>query len=337
LENKKCLISNEVLSGQNSKQYPLETCVVDNDQQIEYREPVVVGNETLCIFNHKIFKFNKIDDTLLYGVSFDVKNISELTIGCAIFKITLFNKDNHIIDEVEEKKYELLPDKINNIRIYTKSGESVGSYDISIIRTTIAPTPLVVGNDKVSILKHDIALVNNFPHSKEWKEIDLVIRNISTVNIANLTIEAIFYDIEGNIIDNKIHEEYDLLINTSRTVCIIPNETNFTPGKYHYKDIWSYSVKIIEMKTSDIQRIRIKWHNRKTVGYAIEEINGLVKNICNFKTDAAVTATFYNIHGDKLGTKVMLLRDLEPGSVRNFNICYTPPNGQNVQSYLLST
>ena len=260
-------------------------------------KPIINGTEKLCILNHNICKYNQVDGSYRTGVKFDVKNVSDSIIGSVIFKVIFYNSQNIIVDEIEEKKFELSPEKITSFHIYTKTTETVKSYDISVVHTTMAHTPVVYGDDKVSILKHNIALVNNHPHSREWKEIDLVIRNVSNVNIASLIFEATFYDIEGNILDINRHEESDLPSNTSRTICILTSTYTYCSEKYHYKNIWSYSVKIVKIITSDMQKVRIKYHNRKTVGNATEEINGLVKNIWNMKTDTTIAATFFNFNG----------------------------------------
>jgi hypothetical protein len=63
-----------------------------------------------------------------------------------------------------------------------------------------------------------------------------------------------------------------------------------------------------------------------------DELKGTVKNIINDKTSAAVMVIFYNADNEEIGTRVVILRDIEAGAIRPFDILFKPQDGVTVKT-----
>jgi hypothetical protein len=199
------------------------------------------------------------------------------------------------------------------------------------------PVPTATGNEKIAILKHSLSPA---PVGGTWVQIycvscrgaisiELAIRNISDSTLATIVFEAIFYDIEGNILDTVEYKTFDLKPDTSRAIGIgslIPE----------YSKIKSYNVKITRMTTTDVEKVQLRRHERSKTETGEEEIKGTVKNISDVKTDATLIANFYNTKKENIGTRVLALRDIEPDSIKQFNFKFKPQEGDRVVNYSLT-
>lgn len=82
-----------------------------------------------------------------------------------------------------------------------------------------------------------------------------------------------------------------------------------------------------------MEKVQLRRHEITTTETGEEEISGIAKNISTVKTDAAVIATFYNANAENIGTKVLILRDIEPNSIRQYVLKFKPQEGDSVRTY----
>lgn len=189
------------------------------------------------------------------------------------------------------------------------------------------PVPTATGNEKVEILRHclvDIDTGDRASHAQPGLE--LAIRNVSDSTVATVVFEAVFYDQEGNVVDTAKHLEVALEPDRSRAILI-----GYPP--YDYEKVKSYNVSIIRTTTADVEKVQLRRHEITTTETGEEEISGIAKNISTVKTDAAVIATFYNANAENIGTKVLILRDIEPNSIRQYVLKFKPQEGDSVRTY----
>ena len=154
--------------------------------------------------------------------------------------------------------------------------------------------------------------------------VELAIRNVSQATIATAVFEAVFYDKEGNIVDTVKHGEIELKPDTSRAIYI-------AFPKHGYDKVKSYNVRIIRTTTADVEKVQFRRQEVRTTETGEEEVRGTVKNISEVKTDAAIVATFYDYKEEKIGTKVLILRDIEPHTVRKFEFKFKPQEGDRIR------
>ncbi len=185
-----------------------------------------------------------------------------------------------------------------------------------------------VGNDFVIILKHSIYERDNRGDGRFKVGVDLAVRNITESTVATVIFEVSFYDAEENIVDVVRHKEIDLKPGASRAV--------FVQSSIIMPDIVKgYDLKIARITTADVEKVQIRRHEIRTISTGAEEIRGIVKNISNIKADAALVATFADAKGEKIGVKVIQVKDIEPGGIRKFRFIFTPPEGEKVRKYTL--
>jgi hypothetical protein len=189
------------------------------------------------------------------------------------------------------------------------------------------PEPIAIGNDKIKILKHEFEGINDRQLGCT-KVLNVAIRNISELTIATIIFEAQFYDIEGNILEAVKHKEIDLRPKTSRAVFI--QSSIMQPGS-----IKGYNIKVTKTITTDLERVQLRRHEIRTTETGDEEVGGIIKNISEVKTNAALVATFKDSQGEKIGVKVLQIKDMYLGELRKFHFIFTPPEGVKVKTYSL--
>jgi hypothetical protein len=192
-------------------------------------------------------------------------------------------------------------------------------------------TGTVIGNDVISILKHNFHDLNIANRGLiDPPGIDISIRNVSNLNIATALFEAVIYDIDGNILDTIKHQETELSPDYSRCICIN------LPIKKDRKKVDHYNVRIIRITTTEVEKVQLHWHETRSNDDGQEEIRGVVKNVSSLKSDAALIANFYNPNKDNIGGKIIILKDIEPNSVRQFHFKFKPQVGDIVKTYTLN-
>lgn len=206
-----------------------------------------------------------------------------------------------------------------------------GSQQILTNESPKYPEPTAMGNEKIAIMKHQLTQLDMRKAgvgAKNFYCAELAIRNISDITIATVLFEVDFYDVNGDIIDQVKHKEHELNPSNSRAIFIA---STMDPDTVRIK---SYNCKLTKTITADIEKIRICRHVIKTVENG-EEIEGIVKNISRFKTDAALVANFSNSNNENIGSKVIILRDIEPGCTKQFSFVFQPQEGDAVRTYSL--
>ncbi len=189
------------------------------------------------------------------------------------------------------------------------------------------PESTATGNEKVTILKHSLfRAIDEGVSFSDSIGAQLAIRNVSDSTIANAVFEAAFYDIEGNIIDTVKHREVDLKPSASRGILI-----NSSVSKFHLDEVKGYNIKITRMTTADVEKVQVRAQEIRTIGVDEDEVRGTVKNISNVKTDAALIATFYDYKEENIGARVIILRDIEPNTVRQYRFLFKPQAGDKLR------
>jgi hypothetical protein len=325
---------------ENTKEAPLseEKPVEEVTESPKAPKPTATGNEKITILKHGVYiKAEQRGEVEKAGVELAIRNVSDKTIGTAVFEAVFYGKEGNILDTVEHKTFELQP-KFNRTISIASAGparDKVESYNVRLVKTTMPPAPTATGNEKIAILKHNLSPMGDMSVQAYCVScvgaihIELAIRNVSDLTIATAVFEAIFYDIEGNILDTVEHKTFDLKPNTSRSVGIgslIPE----------YHKVKSYHVKITRMTTTDVEKVQLRRHERSKTETGEEEIKGIVKNISEVKTDATLIATFYNTKKENIGTRVLTLRDIEPDSIKQFDLKFKPQEGDRVINYSLT-
>jgi hypothetical protein len=190
------------------------------------------------------------------------------------------------------------------------------------------PTPTAIGDERVTILKHELTLTDPTVEYPTPAGIELAIRNLSDREIATATFEATFYDQEGQVVSSVKHNEIELQPDTSRGIRI----TSSVP---HYEShlVKSYAVNVTRTTTTDEERIQLRRHEIRTTTDGMEQVWGIAKNVGPVKMDAAVVWTFFNPRKVDLGTRVVILRDIEPNTIRQYEFTFKPPEGDSVRTY----
>ena len=190
------------------------------------------------------------------------------------------------------------------------------------------PAPAATGNEKITILKHNLPETELVRDEVCLPGVELAIRNVSDSTIGTAVFEVVFYDKEGNIVDTVKHRETDLPPDTSRGIDI-----NSSLSKFDGARIKSYDVRLVRTTTADVEKVQLRRHVIRTTETGEEEIVGIVKNISAFRTDAALVAAFYDTKEECIGTKGVVLRDIEPNAVRQYDLRFKPQEGDMVGSY----
>jgi hypothetical protein len=190
------------------------------------------------------------------------------------------------------------------------------------------PAPAAIGDGKVSILKHELSLTDPTEEYPTPAGIELAIRNVSGRELATAAFEATFYDLEGQVISTVKHNEIELEPDTSRAIRI----TSTVP---HYEShrVKSYAVTVARTTTTDEETVQLRRHELRTSEDGVEQVWGIAKNIGPVNTDAAVVWTFYNPKKQNIGTRVVILRDIEPNTIRQYEFTFKPPEGDRVRTY----
>jgi hypothetical protein len=88
---------------------------------------------------------------------------------------------------------------------------------------------------------------------------------------------------------------------------------------------------LLRATTADVEKVQLLRYEIKTTETGEEEVWGVTKNISEVKTDAAVVVTFYDVNMENIGTSVLVLRDIEPNTIRQFNFRFKSQAGDTVR------
>jgi hypothetical protein len=318
------------LSGSKKiKKSPLspEKVAESVNEQRKAPEPTATGNDKIAVLKHG---FSKKDEEVL-GVELVIKNVFDKIIGAALFESAFYDKNGNILSTVEHKIAEIPPGVTLPFRIiYTEPERNkTKSYSVRLVKTTIPPQPTATGNDKIAILRHQFhRKVTRRPTYSYPDCVELVLRNVSGSTIATVSLEAALCDMEGNVVDTVEQEEVDIKPNSSRAVRV-----SIPPNNLHI--IKSYDIKLTRVTTADVEKFQIRGNFVRTNEAGEEESRGTVKNLSSTKADAILIASYYNAKNENIGGKAIILRDVEPDSVRQFHFTFKPQEGDMVRTYNL--
>jgi hypothetical protein len=314
---------------------PEESSYGTPEKTIKTPEPSAVGDAYIAILKHSICKSNADGNrggTLC--AELDIKNVSPNKIGYSIFEMTMYGAEGNIVDKIEQKSTELAPGEGRSIRIGYSGPESdnVKSYRIKITKSAVTPDRKAVGNEKIKIFRHDIySAFGGRPYVDPNRiGVELAIRNVSSLTIASASFEAVFYDIEGNIIDTARYQIFDLPAGTSRTIHI-----EYKRPK-NDEELQSYSVRVTRTVTADAEKFSITHQDLITTATGEKEVSVIVKNLSDVKADAALFAIFYNSDKENIGARAALIRDIEPHGLKKFGFLFKPQDGDDVNGYTLN-
>ena len=300
----------------------------ENVQPCTPPEPTATGNQYIEITGHSLYIREKSGEKG-GGVVIIMKNTAGKDIGKIVFNIVFYGDTGEIIDTVEKCTKDLPKDGMRNFRVeYDKTDVDIRSYAVSVADTVLTPKPSVTDNDKVKILTH--SLVEGDPYNEEGfkPSIDISIKNVSKEVFATVTIQALFYDGEGNLLDTVRHKELEIQPDNKRSLSISPVN--------HNADMFrTYSVSIYRTVTPEFEKVQLRSHKMKPVDGAVE-VSGVVKNVSDVKADAAVVTLFKDVKDEKIATRVIYIRDIEPGASKQFSFKFVAPPDEVVNSYVMS-
>jgi hypothetical protein len=193
------------------------------------------------------------------------------------------------------------------------------------------PVPTATGDERITILKHDLSLTDPVVEYPTPAGIELAIRNVSGRDIATTTFEATFFDLEGQVVSTVKHNEVEFKPETSRAIridCSLPH--------YESDKVKSYAVRVVKTTTTDVESVQLRRHELRTTEDGEEYAWGIVKNLSETKADAAVIWTFSNPKKENIGTRVVVLKDIEPNTIRQYEFKFKPPEGETVRNYSIT-
>ncbi|MFZ7133474.1 MAG: FxLYD domain-containing protein [Eubacteriales bacterium] len=289
-------------------------------------EPVITANQYIEIIDCRLLYGKKEDKRFIQGVAIEVKNISEGNIGKVTYEIELIDSNGCVIEEIQKNLNDIGKGDIKSVYIEldTYIEVDVRSYNLTIINLILTPAPIVIGNERIEILHHTCKPAGTEPRVGFATTIEIAIRNISDKTVATAIFDVAYYDSEGNILDSFQHRETELKPKTSRAIMI-------TTEKVKFDDVKSYRVNLREVITTDFEKIHLIKYDMIKTQNGWMEVTGIVKNISEVNINGALLIHFKDTIDKNISAQAIILRDICPGSVRNFYITFNPPEGTIVR------
>ena len=290
----------------------------------------VIGNEKMEILDHHLICNDTSNESGGEGVGINLKNISESSIGKAELEVTFYGENGGILETKAICLTDMGVDKVYsiNIKYSNKENGKLTGYSIKVVKIIQTPVPAATGNEKIKIINHSLQVIDSATMQKDYRFfIEMAIRNLFDKTIATALFEVVLYDSEGGIVSKFFHKEYELKPGRSRAINIdIINDKDI---------VKSYRVTLLKTITSDVERIQLRRNEIRSVEGG-EEVRGIIKNISDVKTNAAIVATFEDARAEKIGVKIIMINDINPGEFKQFHFIFTPPQGEVVKEYFLS-
>ncbi|NLL90153.1 MAG: hypothetical protein GX226_03510 [Dehalococcoidales bacterium] len=289
--------------------------------------PAVPEENKIAILGHNIFSEDNEDGGSNLVIELNIKNVMKLTVGSVVFEAIFTDKDGNVLDAVEQKVTSLAPDVSRTVRLVYKvdATKPLENYNVQVRDMVMVPESVACGNEMVTVTKHNLKYFDN----AILEGVECGIQNVSDKDIATLIMECTFFDGEGNILKVIKHKETNLLSGNSRGIMIPP------PADAPAFLISSYNIRVLRAITTDVEKVQIIKDEIRTLGDA-KEVTLSCKNISAEKTDAAVIVKFLNDAAEVIGIKVIPVKDLEPGSTRQFNVSFQPLPGDYVKNHEVS-
>jgi len=292
-------------------------------------DPVVNGNAQIEFLSHSLIPKRGKDETAGKGVAFGIKNTAGSSIGNVVFEAVLFDAKGNIIDTLEQSVVDLEAGKTRNMRMETRRAATIDvkSYDVRIKNMVVTPVPVVTGDERISILRHDFQDTGTLDVgiTQIKRGIELAVRNVSGEDLATVIFEAELFDSGGGLVQTLRHKEHDIKSNTSRAFLIQSNGVKEDVVR-------SYNIKVIKTVTSDVEKVQLRRNEVKRLRGGREELSGLLKTISRGKTSAVLVVTYLDADEEPIGLGALRVNDIEPGTVRNFSLGFTAPEGETVKT-----
>jgi hypothetical protein len=294
-------------------------------------ELTATDNEIISILKHELVKKTMgTDGGEKIGVELRLQNNLEKTIGTAIFEAVFYDRNGNVVGTGNQEIVEFSPGP-RAVPVFIASssneGDEIVSYCARLVKATTPPTSNVTGNDKVIILKHSF-LEMQIEVDAFLIGVDFSMKNTSEITIATMIFEVEFFDKDGNVFEKVTQKETEFYPGQARGVRIYSSTRDF-------KKVKSYSVKIVKMVTADIEKVQICRQEIKLNKDGELDITGLVKNISAVKTDVSITANYLNLKNEDLGSRAIVITNIEPKSYREFKISFKPPESEIVNACAL--
>lgn len=290
------------------------------------------GSDAILIKNHNLFYEEREGfHGTVAGVEFEATNISDNLIGSAVFEVEFYDTQGSVLDT---RNYKVINWPLNysrTIRISSSAAEMnfIKNYQLKLLKTATTPQAVVTGNEKLTVLKHKFMDACEDRGQESAAGVEVALRNVSEATVATILFEAIFFDIEGNVVNTIKHYEFEIKPGFSRSIYISSNVEEAEIVK-------SYDVKIKRITTTETEKVQIRWKKIVTNENGEEEISGAVKNISDAAIDAALAAVFFDNDNENIGTKFAVLRGIEPGTIRQFQFKFKPQPGDKVVTFALN-
>jgi len=290
-------------------------------------EAKVIGNEQVEILGHSLIDRSGSEGGVGKGVAIGLRNVSGGVLGKVVFRTTFYDARGRVLDEGVVNMWDFGKDETCVFPIECERGAEarVKSYDVKVVGVVMTPAPMAKGDDRVEITEH---------HLREGGSevgvtaIGVAIRNVSGKGIARAVFDAVLYDSEGKVLGTVRHREFELRPNESRVICI-------SDGKVCGGMAKSYNITTLKTVTTDVERIRVCMHEMRTVEDGVAEVTGIVKNMSDVKTDAALVAVFKDSRDRRIGTRIVPARGIEAGTYKQFCFRFDTPKGETVNSCFL--
>lgn len=300
----------------------------ENDNDKKMPESIATGTAQIEILNHGLLVKRMDEKIYCKGLRLSFKNIAEATIGEAVFEVVFYDADGNTLDTAEYSIADIDKDRVVSLNMESSnivSGD-INSYNAKVVKVIMTPIPVVTGDEKIEVINHSLRETDlTDPRSINSSVIDLAIRNISDKTIASAVYEAIYYDSTGNILDTVRHKDCDMRPRSSRSISIVTDNVKSNKTK-------SYKVTLLKSISTDVEKVQLRGSELSTLDNGCEEVRGIVKNISDVKTDAALLVSFKDNKNINIGTRVVVIKDLEPGMVRRFNFVFNTPEGEKIKS-----
>lgn len=294
----------------------------------DYLEPTATGNKIISILKHCLVKKSDgTDGVEKTGIELRLQNNSDKTVGTAIFEVVFYDKEGNVVGTGKHELVELSPGP-RALPVFIASSnhedDKIVGYNARLVKATTAPTPSTDSNDKVNILKHSL-LEMQIEADAFLIGVEFAMKNVSDITIATIIFEIEFFDKDGNIFEKVAHKEIEFYPGQARGVRIYSSTREFNKIK-------SYNIKIVKLITADIEKIQICRQEIKLNEAGELDITGSVKNISGVKTDTSIIANYFNLKNEDIGSKVVIIKDIEPKSYREFKFSFKPPEGEIVNT-----
>jgi hypothetical protein len=288
-------------------------------------EAMAKGSVEVEVLKHSLLNKENCDVGVGKGANVVLKNISGRYIYEVKFTLVFYDMDGDVLEETELKIENIEKDQEYSINIVSalSEDEDISSYALEIGEAKMTPQPKAVGNETIEITSHSFLITEG----EDTAGVEFSVKNISNKTIARAVFQVEFMDHKGGELETVWQKEQELEPQSEKSI-VAKTEKD---GAVQLK---TYKITVYKVVTSDVEKVLLYGHEMTDVE-GKKKITGTLKNISSEKTTAALVATCIDENGEKVGTRVVMLENLEPWVCKQFKIIFEVPEGDNVSSYTL--